>query len=106
MQRRVLVTRDSARQLGLALERLSPAAEDDSITLDFEGIEAMTPSFVDELLGVIDHVIANPGRQPHRLVLSHAPTRLSEKFIAIARARNVNIAEVGEDSWSITQLSA
>jgi len=82
-------------------------AQTGSLTLDFEGVEAMTPSFVDELLGVLGEAVNdNTGEHPQQLTLLHTPTRLSEKFIAIARARDVEIAELDEGTWSVTQLSA
>ena len=52
LQKHVLVTRESAQGLRASLDDLLSNENDPS--LDFTGIEAVTPSFVDELLEVLE----------------------------------------------------
>ena len=98
-QQRALVTRDSARKLAKALAG-EPGDED--AVADFAGIEAVTPSFVDELLGSVLREWAGRELTPRRLVFTNVPTRLSLKFAAIGRARSIRIEEEREGTWVIT----
>lgn len=95
-QRRALVTRSTARDV---VSTISPeiSASLDPLELDFEGIEAVSPSFIDELLGSL---FGSLGQLQAVRFLS-VPTRLSRKFEAIARARRVDISEQPGRSWVI-----
>jgi hypothetical protein len=75
LQRKILVTRESASAVREAIEPSIRA--DGEVTLEFSGIDAVTPSFVDGILGIIDDARANSSRQEVRVVFSHAPTPLS-----------------------------
>ncbi len=106
LQKRALVTRASARSLEsqLAGTKVSNNGSLD-IALDFQGIEAVTPSFVDEILGVVMEAGTRSAAKSLRVTFIHPPTRLSSKFSAIARARGVVIEEI-DGAWSIAQKSA
>ncbi|MDP3768904.1 MAG: DUF4325 domain-containing protein [Dehalococcoidia bacterium] len=98
--KRALVTRESARALRSSIA--SAAAENKDLGLEFEGVDAVTPSFVDEIMGIVDEVMPDRGRERLRLVFLHAPTRLSEKFAAIGRGRHLDITESDEGTWVVT----
>ena len=104
-RRRALITRESARIIGeaVAAERDDQSTE---LTLDFEGIDAVTPSFLDELLAVTQEALRPSSRRPIRIVFLHTPTRMSAKFAAIAKARDVSIDEMPNGVWSITSPAA
>lgn len=103
--RRVLVARGSARDIAAAVEEaLGDSAG--TIELDFLGIEAVTPSFVDEILSVIQGILDRTNVGLDRIVVSHPPTRLSSKFEAIGRGRNLRIEEGAGGAWVITPESA
>jgi hypothetical protein len=97
--KRVLVTRNSARELQNALSTML-AQHDDEVAIDFGGVEGVTPSFVDELLLVIEET---PRRSSPsnglRVVFLHPPTRLSTKFAAVGRAHGLLIDEAPDGSW-------
>lgn len=105
LHRRVLVTRESARSLEARLSTsLDPALPE--VRIDFAGIEGVTPSFIDELLGVLQGAPASTGGDGRRFVFANLPTRMSEKFAAIARGRNLTL-RVGEDeSWTFEARGA
>jgi hypothetical protein len=100
LPRRVLVTRESARSiavpLALALER-----GQGEIALDFSGIEAVTPSFVDEVLNVVDESRGSGDRASLRVRLLNPPTRLSRKFSAVGRGHGLRISESADGAWTI-----
>ncbi len=76
------------------------------MTLDFAGVDAVTPSFVDEILAIVEDAIARRREVSLRLVFLHPPTRLSSKFAAIGRARALEIAEAPDGEWIITATGA
>lgn len=104
-KKRALVTREAAVVISEAMAS-APANSTTDLTLDFEGIEAVTPSFVDELLGLAQGVLRARHSAPTRILFLNTPTRLSAKFTAIARARDVAISETEDGVWSITTPAA
>ena len=105
LKRRAVITRHSARAIGEALRSALEGAKGELI-VDFAGVEAVTPSFVDELLSVIEEVTATESRIAVRLLFVNLPTRLSAKFAAIGRARGVEIREAQPGSWTIAAPSS
>lgn len=102
--KRALITRDSARLIKQAInEQL--ADQPHELTVDFAGIEAVTPSFVDELITVLGEVDALR-RTGSRIVFQNLPTRLSEKFHAIGRGHGLRMVESAGDTWTITESTS
>src|SRR6266568_4868629 len=93
----VLVTRESAHAVRNLLA-VSDDEEDGSV-LDFTGVEAITPSFFDELVGEI--IISFAQRPGSKVTLANVPTHLSTKYEAVARGRRVKIAEPVPGHWEI-----
>lgn len=100
LQRKILVTRESASAVRDAIE--SAIRADGEVTMDFSGIDAVTPSFVDEILGMIDDARAGSSRREVRVVFVHTPTPLSTKFLAIGKRHGVTISQSGSEAWEIT----
>lgn len=108
---RILVTRESARQLmaplqamwdGSASQDKSPDA--DGVTVDFDGVEGMAPSFLDELISVFEAVTGRePGERSRCLVVANPPTRLSLKFEAVARGHGMTGRAAPDGSWLLTR---
>ncbi len=94
---RALVSRNVARIIASVIkERTGSSQNGDTLGLDFSHIEAVTPSFVDELLAQLSDL----STQGYRVVkLINPPDRLSDKFKAIGRARQINMSEEGSDIW-------
>lgn len=97
--KRALITRGSASAIKEAL--LANAAQQ-QITLDFTGIDAVTPSFVDELLTFLEEALGGRTGEDAEIVFLHPPTRLSAKFSAIGRARNLDMVESEDNAWRIS----
>lgn len=97
LNKRVLVTRESAHDLRSALDQGLGGGEG-TLTIDFEGIEGVTPSFIDELLAML---VGRAGDRGIKLLVSHPPTRLTAKFTAIGRSRGLSFEEGEDGSWLI-----
>jgi len=110
LQDRILVSRESARLLEsaivTALERWpapSKHSDEQPIALDFEGVEGMAPSFLDELLLILGSLMAARGHGGLQdLIVTHPPTRLSRKFEAVARGHNLSAGVQPDGSWRLT----
>ena len=103
--RRALITRDSARPIGRAVvEAISGCGH--RVALDFSGVDAVTPSFVDEVLIVLDEALTEAERASLQLSFVNPPTRLSAKFAAVGRSHNLSIEEVGPREWLISRSAA
>lgn len=95
-----LVTRESARSLRVPLINALAAAPGE-LVLDFRGIQAVTPSFLDELLRVVRDAIQAVDPRP-RVILTNVPARLSPGFTAIGRSRGTSIRQTTPDASSTT----
>jgi hypothetical protein len=95
----VLVTRDSARVIADFLPITDSELAD--LSLDFRGVEAVTPSFFDELLSVLESKVGDHRR--FKVTLVNFPTRMSSKYAAIARGRRVRIEELYPGEWEISR---
>jgi hypothetical protein len=99
LRRRILVTRESARDLEAPLRSsLDPAFRE--VRVDFTGVEGVSPSFLDELLRVLDRVASHAGGGAWRFVLAGVPTKMSEKHAAIARGRDLNLTVAADGAWT------
>ncbi len=76
-----------------------------SIAVDFEGIEGIAPSFLDELLSIFESLIGEEtgGREPC-LIVANPPTRLSLKFEAVARGHGMSVRALPDGSWLLTDV--
>jgi hypothetical protein len=101
LRKRALVNRGSARAIGEALSGLV-ADDKEGLTLDFQGVDAVGPSFVDETLTVVDEAFQRVGTRPSRIVFLNPPTRLSAKFAAVGRAHRLQLTEAEDGAWVIT----
>lgn len=109
---KILVSRESAHRLREALSSLlrsCPADTDDpdvsvAVTVDFAGIEGITPSFLDELISIFEELLSQgSGRDRPAMVVRHPPTRLSLKFEAVARGHDLVVAALPDGSWRLGQ---
>lgn len=81
---------------------------DGSLELDFAGVDAVTPSFVDELLELIDKAVGkrNTDLGTHLDVfIVNPPTRLSSKFSAVGRARGYEVSESTHGRWLMARAT-
>ena len=107
---KVLVSRESAHVLEEALSAMMAAArtpENSSgattMAVDFEGIEGIAPSFLDELLSIFESIIGSETNDLERcLIVANPPTRLSLKFEAVARGHGMSVRALPDGSWLLT----
>jgi len=98
--RRALVTRESAHVIARAIAEAG-SGNSDTLVLDFAGIQAVTPSFVDEILDICAKTLSKRSAGGALLAVVNPPTRLSSKFTAIARGRGMTILESSDGTWTI-----
>ena len=107
---RVLVSRESARllkdALGAMLNRGSTSGNETgatSVSIDFERVEGVAPSFLDEVISIFESVVGTGGAgQSRSLLVAHPPARLSLKFEALARGHAKTIRVLPDGSWLLT----
>ena len=107
---RILVSRESAHLLEDAMRAMLPDARTPgnpsgttSMGVDFEGIEGIAPSFLDELLSIFESLIGSETNGRERcLVIVNPPTRLSLKFEAVARGHGMSVRALPDGSWLLT----
>ncbi|MBI4729679.1 MAG: STAS-like domain-containing protein [Acidobacteria bacterium] len=99
---RVLAARGTARTIGAALEAAMREGRGE-VLLDFEGVEGLAPSFLDELLAILLEAASRTGNQLRRVVIGNPPARLSSKFAAIGRGRGLRFADRAGEGWEITR---
>ena len=95
----VLVTRESARSLEAYLAEALQTSPGE-ITLDFSEVEGFAPSFLDEVMSILDEN-ANLAHPLMQVTLATPPTRLSSKFVAIARSHGRSASEESSGAWII-----
>ncbi len=100
--KRVLVTRESARQLAPELKS-AVGQGGEELVLDFSQVDGLTPSFLDELLAVVEETLAADARKALAISVVNAPTRLSAKFEAVARAHALVAREMNSGTWMLTR---
>ncbi len=107
---KVLVSRESAHVLEDALSAMMAAARTPdnssgttSMAVDFEGIEGIAPSFLDELLSIFESIIGSETNDLEWcLIVANPPTRLSLKFEAVARGHGMSVRALPDGSWLLT----
>ena len=101
IQRRVLVTRGSARTIQ---ERLSSALLDGQgkAELDFSGVNGLTPSFLDELLTIVDEARLLLPDTELSVTIETPPMDISPMFEAVARVHGLKIDKTDGGDWVIS----
>ena len=101
LKRRVLVTRDSARAIQAELKAALIDGQG-QVTLDFDGVDGLTPSFLDEILSIIEESTGGKSRSRLQITVTNPPTQLSSKFAAVGRGHGLAIKESDHTSWIIS----
>lgn len=98
---RILVSRESAHLLEQHISKaLAAAGTLAQITVDFQGIDGMAPSFLDELLSIFASMTTEAtDKGQMAVVIANPPSRLSSKFEAVARGRSVAIELLPNGCW-------
>ena len=101
LKRRVLVTRDSARSIQADLKAALIEGQG-QVTLDFHGVDGLTPSFLDETLSIIEECTRAERRTGLRVTVANSPTQLSSKFAAVGRGHRLEMKESDHATWIIS----
>lgn len=101
---KILLARETAQRLREPMTQAMRSAEVGELEIDYRGVEGMGPSFVDELLAVVEELITDRARSRVHIVFTHPPARLSLKFTAVGRGRGYTAAERGDGSWILTPV--
>ncbi len=107
---KILISRESARALEGVIRALyegsddtRPRGESSGFVVDFDGIEGIAPSFLDELLTVLESSLDVGSKGAGRsIIVAHPPTRLSLKFEAVARGHRMTIRAQPDGSWLLS----
>jgi len=110
LEDRILVSRESARLLEDPLSAIMLSAKTPGnvsgaspVVVDFQGVEGIAPSFLDELLLIFESLLGAEITGGERcLIVANPPTRLSLKFQAIARGHGMSVQALADGSWSLT----
>jgi len=114
LKERILISREAAHLLEEALSTMIAAARTTgqpsptaSMAVDFEGIEGIAPSFLDELLLIFESIIASDTSDLQQcLVVANPPTRLSLKSEAVARGHGMSARIQPDGSWRLSNTRA
>ncbi|NOT00281.1 MAG: hypothetical protein HOP29_06595 [Phycisphaerales bacterium] len=106
----VLISRDSARSIGIRLgELLRDAAANGTVrgsvgaVVDFDGVATCAPSCADEFVFVFKELVgAGVNAGIPSLVIMNPPTRLSNMLRAIGRGQGMTVEEQPDGSWLLT----
>jgi len=102
MGKRILVTRGSARAMQSNLAAALDKGEG-QVALDFVGIDGLGPSFLDEILSVVEDCIQDTSHSQLQIVVINSPTQLSSKFAAVGRGHGLSIRDSGNGTWIISK---
>lgn len=107
---KVLVSRESARLLDqpvrAALAAVNDALAGESVALDFAEVGGVAPSFLDELIRVLETALGQEnGTTPLRIIILNPPTRLSSKFEAVARGHALRAIAQPDGSWLLSDAA-
>ena len=102
MGKRVLVTRGSARAIQSNLAAALSEGKG-QVALDFFGIDGIAPSFLDEILSVVEDCIQDTSHNELQIMVINSPTQLSSKFAAVGRGHGLAIRESGSGTWIISK---
>lgn len=113
LPQKVLVSRESARLLEGLLGSVAVNQDVDAsqapepLTIDFQGVEGVAPSFLDELITMIESTLRKGADSEQRsLIVAHPPTRLSSKFEAVARGHGLIARALPDGSWLLAAPAA
>ncbi len=102
MGKRVLVTRGSARAIQSNLA-VALSEGEGQVALDFFGVDGIAPSFLDEILSVVEDCIQDISHDQLQIMVMNSPTQLSSKFAAVGRGHGLSIRESGSGTWIISK---
>ena len=102
LPRLALTSRPSAREVSQEVGN-ALGSGDEELELDFQGILGFSPSFFDELIGVVSDGAEASEHPASRVVIISPPVELTPKYKTICQGRGFQIAETSDGRWLITK---
>ncbi len=100
LERKALVTRGTARSLQANVaDAMSGQGQ---VVLDFSGVEALAPSFFDEILAVVEECARTNDAEP-RVTIQNAPGNLSSGTRAVVRVHDMTLEE-SNGAWNLSKV--
>ena len=100
-----LLTRATAEAIISDIGELQGCAST-TIVIDLTGVIAITPSFLDQLVGGLKRLAAARATLPLSIRLLAMPTHASEKFAAVGRSHGLILQEQSPSDWLLEEPDA
>ena len=100
-----LLTRATADTIISCIGELEGSAST-TIVLDLRGVIAITPSFLDQLVGGLKRLATARAMRPLSIRLLAMPTHASEKFAAVGRSHGLILQERAASDWLLEEPDA
>lgn len=97
-KRRALVTRESTDVLRDSIA--AATGNGDRVALDLSGIDSITPSFIDQVLQIVEGCLTKESERVDVLMLN-PPSGLSSRLEPIARAHRSVATQDAKGNWTI-----
>ena len=102
LPRHALTSRGSAREISEGI-RDALSNGNGELELDFQDILGFSPSFFDELIGVVSYEAKVSGNPASRIILTNPPVPLTPKYKTICQGRGFQINETPDGNWLINK---
>ena len=96
--RRALVTRGAAGVLRHNV--LAAGHRGEPLALDLSGIDAITPSFLDQLLFVVEESLPS-GAPPVKLLMLNSPPGFRDRMESIGRYHHLKVVSDAQGDWLV-----
>jgi STAS-like domain of unknown function (DUF4325) len=95
-----LVTRQAARTLYASMEGQLPQ-KGTEVQFDFSNLQALTPSFLDELITILGERFRKYHAVQPQVMLANLPERLSVPLVTIGRAHRLEVVQKPPGTWRL-----
>ena len=97
-----LLTRETADQI---LSKIEVAQVDSGspIVVDFNGVLAVTPSFLDQFPGGLKLMVSARHSDSITMRFLQVPTHASTKFVAVGRSHKMMLQEQSDREWLLVE---
>jgi len=102
LDERILITRESARALLKSIHSNGSDFLDVPVVIDFEGVEGIAPSFLDEFLSAFE-LVDDTKSAKAQLIIKNPPIRLSLKIEAVLRGRGISVTIQSDGDWLLAE---
>ena len=101
--KKALVTRDAAG--ALQEDVLESSRHGEPLALDLSGVQAITPSFLDQLLLMVERSLPREG-DPVSVVMLNSPPGFRDRLESIGRVHRLKVVSDDVGDWLVPAASA